>query len=242
MTPGVLFGARVAITRPLDQAKELAAALRERGADVVICPLLKITPTRFDVDPSEFDWIIFTSVNGVELFMSAVATPVRVPVACVGAVTAARARELGLDVRAVPERFVGDAVATALRAVTSLQGKNVLLARAAHSENNLVELLRAEGARVRDLEVYRTTADEEGAEKLKREISDSAVDIITFTSSSTVRYYAQYVGATGRAAVAVIGPVTAQTAIELGIEVAVEAEPHTTHGLVDAIEKLWGSK
>ena len=236
MTPGVLIGARIAVTRPAEQAEELASPLRSLGADVVICPLIRIVAREFDANPRDFSWVVFTSVNGVEIFMRDRAR-FSTPVACVGAVTADAARSFGLDVRAVPEKFLGDAVAEVMGDVN---GARVLIVRASRSENNLLELLNAAGASVVEVAVYDTEADMAGAARLREELG--RVDVVTFTSSSAVRSFAEHVGNGKDLKVVVIGPVTAQTAVEMGVEVTAVAEPHTTAGIVDAIVKLWEEK
>ena len=239
MTPGVLFGARIVVTRPRAQAEELVAPLRERGADVVVCPLIRIEPIAFQVDAAAFDWIVFTSVNGAEAFVQGVAAAPRAAVACVGSTTAALARKLGFDVRAVPQDFVGDAIVDAMTVFGSLDQKRVLLARAAHTENNLAQLLERQGALVEDLPVYRTVADDAGLSLLEQRIAADDVDVITFTSSSAVRHFARRINTVGRARVVVIGPMTANTAEGLGVRVTATAEPHTIEGMIRAIEKVF---
>lgn len=233
MTPGVLVGARIAVTRPAEQAEELASPLRSLGADVVICPLIRVVAKQFEANPRDFSWVIFTSVNGVEIFMREVPR-FDTPVACVGSVTAARAQELGLDVQAVPEKFVGDAIVAAMGDV---RGMRVLVVRASRSENNLVELLGSAGAIVSEVAVYDTEPDVETAKRLQGELG--TVDVVTFTSSSAVRSFAEHVRAETVLKTVMIGPVTAQTAEDLGIPVTAVAEPHTASGMVEAIVNLW---
>lgn len=248
-----LSDVRIAVTRAQDQAEELAIPLRERGAQVLLTPLIKVAPAVSDTPlraaihqlPS-FDWIVFTSANGVERFAHACresnVSIGSIAAACVGPATEAVARARGFDVRVVPDEFTGDAVATALATRTDIAGARILLARAAGARASVADILRERGADVTDVEVYRSVPDEAGAAKLQRLLTDDGIDIVTFTSGSTVRYFSRYVGGVGRARVAVIGPITADAAMQHGITVAAVANPHTTAGLVAAIETLWRSE
>jgi uroporphyrinogen III methyltransferase/synthase len=137
----------------------------------------------------------------------------------------------------VHDPSIGDALADAMGDV---KNKRVLLVRAARSENNLVALLQEEGASVSDVAVYDTEADTAGATRLKHEIG--SVDVVTFTASSAVRSFVEHVGPSAGPNVVVIGPITAQTARDLGIQVAAVAKPHTATGIVEAIVKLWEKK
>lgn len=246
VTMKTLDHARIAVTRAAQQAEELLAPLRARGATVQATPLIRVVASPIDGELratiqnlDQFDWVVFTSVNGVELFVSACGGKLSNPVACVGEVTAAAARSYGLDVRIIPDEYIGQAIARTLAQQADLSGKRILLARAGGAASDLPQALREGGARVSDVEVYRSQPNETGARKLADLIAADDVDIITFTSSSTVRYFAAHVGALGEAKAVVIGPATKQTALQHGIAVAAQAEPHTTAGLVKAIEMLW---
>lgn len=251
-----LDGVRVAVTRPLPQAEDLAGLLREAGADVVIAPLIRLEapvdgePLRAAIrDLAAFDWIVFSSANGVSRFMAALtregvgAGALReVGVACVGPATAAVARAHGLQVAVIPDEYVGDAIASALAARTDLRGKRILLARAAAARAALPERLRDEGAIVCDVAVYRSTGDAAGVTLLQRHIAEGAVDAITLTSGSAVRYFVKSVGLPGKAVIAVIGPVSGAAARDHGLDVVIEAQPHTTEGLVAGLVKYFAPK
>ncbi len=144
----------------------------------------------------------------------------------------------------VPDRFVAEAVVTALAAQGDVRGKTVLLPRARGARDALPDGLRALGALVDVIPVYETIQATGDASGLGAEILAGAIDAITFTSSSTVRGFVESVGrpvaASGRFAAAVIGPVTAGTARELGIAVAVEAAEYTVAGLVEALVRYFG--
>jgi uroporphyrinogen-III synthase len=245
---GVLKGLRVAITRAAAQAEDLAAPLRAAGAEVLLTPLIRIVPsgdapeiaTAIEQLPA-YDWIVFTSVNGVDVFAEALAragaaiAPDRASIACVGPATAAAARKHGWTASVIPEEFVGHAIADALAARADLAGSRILLARAGGARAELRERLLALGAIVTDTELYHSDLDEAGAMRLRAHIENDEVDLLTFTSGSTVRYFTQAVGGPGRAKVAVIGPLTADAARQCGLSVEIAAQPHTTAGLVAAI-------
>jgi uroporphyrinogen III methyltransferase / synthase len=244
----VLKGLRVAVTRAAAQADELAAPLRAAGAEVVLTPLIRIVPgedtpeIRHAIEHVRaYAWIVFTSVNGVDLFAEALtrvggAVVLDGPsIACVGPATAEAARKHGWAASVIPEEFVGHAIADALASRADLAGRQILLPRARGARAELPERLRAAGALVTDVELYHAALDEAGAKRLRAHIESDAVDLLTFTSGSTVRYFTQAVGGPGRAKIAVIGPMTADVARRSGLDVQIEAEPHTTAGLVAAI-------
>ena len=249
LTPKPLSGIRVAVTRTRAQAPELAQPLHELGADVLVAPLIKIaqlidndTVRAAAASVCDYDWLVFSSVNGVDLFVQALRregvpvdmlAPVRV--ACVGPATAAAAARHGIHTDVMPEEFTGDAIAEALAQGTNLRGSRILLARAQGGRASLPDRLKEHGAVVADIQLYRSELDAAGATLLRERMASDLVDVLTFTSGSTVRYFAQIVGTPGRALVAVIGPATAEVARQLGVRVSIAAEPHTSQGLVSAI-------
>lgn len=245
----LLAGVRIAVTRAAAQSHELAEPLRGAGAIVECCPLLRIAPYPLNEEMrraihalDEFEWVIFTSANGVERFMrllhneemdTAVMRGRRI--ACVGPATAAALGRYGLEPAAVPQDFVGEAVTAALVQTGSIRDKRVLIARASGGGQRLPEDLRAQGADVVDLELYRTERDEENGARLHALIHDRKIDLVTFTSGSAVNYFVDLVDLKNRVTVAVIGPSTADVARAQGLDVAIEADPHTIPGLVQAI-------
>jgi uroporphyrinogen-III synthase len=243
-----LAGVRVAVTRPAGQAEELAQPLRAAGAEVLLAPLIRLVAAPLAgalleavQQVADYDWVVFSSVNGVELFLAAVRQAGNLAdlegtrIACVGPVTAAAAAAAGLRVEAVPQEFVGDAIANELAQRADVKGARVLLARAAGARAVLPQQLRARGALVDDVEVYRSVADEQGAQRLRAELQSERVDVLTFTSSSAVRYFAEHVGSYGKAIVAVIGPITAEAARAARLPVGLEAAPHTIEALVSGM-------
>jgi uroporphyrinogen-III synthase len=243
-----LAGVRVAVTRPAVQSSELADLLAAAGAQVLVCPLIKIRPRAKDADVlrvlarlGEYDWIVLTSVNGADEFMKLLAGPadghaaLRARFACVGPATAAALAKYGFATAVLPAEYVGESVAGAIQAVDDLANKAVLLPRASGGGAALPAELRRLGATVDEIELYESVLDEGGARELRRAITTAAVDLVTFTSGSAVSYFVETVGLRRDVLIAVIGPSTAETARSLGLDVTVEANPHTIDGLVQAI-------
>jgi uroporphyrinogen III methyltransferase/synthase len=236
-----LHGEVVAVTRARAQAGELAGRLRELGAEVAETPVIRIEPLHADVpDPSAHDLICFTSANGVGLYFEALSADARAlagtRVAAIGPGTAAALREHGIEPDVLPQRFVAEGLLEAL-AGEPLEGRRVLVARAAEARDVLPAGLRERGAEVDVVALYRTVAEPLG--EAQREALRRAT-YVTFTSSSTVRLLIESLGADAPAALAgarlaSIGPVTSATLREHGLEPAVEAERHDVDGLVEAL-------
>lgn len=251
-----LAGLRVAVTRAESQNHELAELLEHAGAHVLRCPLIRIETQPYDGrvhevlrQLPEFHWIVFTSVNGVEEFMRAVAALQvddsvlqRYRVACVGPATAAAAQVYGFRPNVLPPQFVGAAVAAAIIENDAVAGLRILLPRAAGGGAALPEALRNAGAEVYDLPLYRSVMDENGAELLRSSINAQEVDLITFTSGSAIKYFVEAVGTAGGLTVAVIGPSTAAVAQQCGLRVDIEARTHTSAGLVEAILEFYAAR
>ncbi len=242
-----LHGRRVVVTRARAQASGLAAALRELGAEAVELPAIRIEPLTASEEVrasaaaiEDFALVCLTSPNGVRLLFEALAAAGRDARALAGATVAAigpgTARELaarGIRADVVPERFVAEALVEALAGV-EVAGRRVLVARAAEARDVLPEALRERGAEVDVVALYETVreAPEEEAVAAAQE-----ADYVTFTSSSTVRNLVEALGDRfpARARVVSIGPVTSETARDLGLRVDVEAERHDVDGLLAAL-------
>jgi uroporphyrinogen III methyltransferase/synthase len=240
-----LFGRRVVVTRAREQASDLSARLRVLGADVVELPSIRVIAAAEGgaalraavADIGRYDWVVFTSVNGVERFFAEVPDTRALggaAVAAIGSGTADALARYRVVADLVPERFVAESLLDAFPAPPSAPGDGqVLLARAAVARDVLPDGLRAAGWHVDIVEAYRTEPAEPDPDALD---AAAAADAVTFTSSSTVTNYLSVAG-TDRVppVVACIGPVTAATARAHGLTVAVEAEVHTIAGLVDAL-------
>jgi uroporphyrinogen-III synthase len=256
-----LKGRRILVTRPRAQAAALCDRLAALGAVPIPFPTIEIAPMedyaaldRALAALERYDWLIFTSVNGVSAFWERLAragaddAALRpLPrIAAIGPATARALERRGVRAEFVPEEYVAEAIVDGLGRV---EGQWILLPRAEIAREALADELGRRGAVVHEIAAYRTlpaSPDPQGLAELRR-----GVDAVTFTSSSTVRNFVALAGpalsagfpsencGAGRringAAVACIGPVTAQTARELGLRVDVVAREYTTDGLVAAL-------
>ena len=249
-----LSGKRILLTRARAQAGDLADRLAQRGAVPILFPTIEIAPladfSRLDAVLANlvgYDWIIFTSVNGVKAFwdrLDALGRPFDAPadqrVAAIGPATAQALAERGVTAALVPGEYVAEAIVDGLGEVT---GRWILLPRAEIAREALADELGRRGAIVHELPVYRTLPVEPDAAALAE--LKAGVDFVTFTSSSTVRNFVAALAqqrlharrVLNGARVACIGPVTAQTARELGLTVHVQPEAYTIDGLVEALEQ-----
>ena len=253
-----LAGRRIVVTRAREQAGDLVRALAALGADVVTAPTIRIEPLA-DLAPlraaladlARYQWIVFTSQNTVRVVCDRLPewgleprALTRVPVAAIGPATADALAERGVMAALVPERFVAEAVVEEIVRRGDVLGKRILLPRALEARDALPEGLRARGAVVDVIPVYETIREAGDGSWLAHDIVAGQIDAITFTSSSTVQHFVDLVGrdaaTSGRFAAAVIGPVTADTARALGIDVAVEAAEYTVPGLVSALARHFG--
>ncbi|MDZ4828116.1 MAG: uroporphyrinogen-III C-methyltransferase [Actinomycetota bacterium] len=236
-----LFGRRIVVTRAREQASGLRTQLEALGAEVVELPAIVLEPIEFAVpDLGGFEWIVFTSANGVTAFFGALDRSGRdaralhpVRVAAIGPGTADALATRGVRADLVPERFVAESLLDAFPA-PARAGAGVLLPRAEVARNVLPEGLREAGYEVDVLAVYRTVAAAPDPGELERA---RTADAVTFTSSSTVTNFCDLVGDLSGAQplVVSIGPVTSTTARARGLRVDAEADPHTIDGLVVAL-------
>jgi uroporphyrinogen III methyltransferase/synthase len=242
-----LHGLRIVVTRARAQASGMAATLRDLGADVVELPAIRIEPR---IDSPEvaamldnlhtYSLICLTSPNGAELLLEAMAERgldgralANATLAAIGPGTARALREHGLIADVVPPRSIAESLVEALEDV-EVDGRPVLVARAAEARDVLPEALAARRAEVDVVALYETVREEASDAAIERA---AEADYVTFTSSSTVRLFSAAVGERfpARARIASIGPVTSATVRELGREVDVEAERHDPDGLVEAL-------
>lgn len=257
-----LAGKRIVITRAREQSAALSDKLRQLGAEPVECAAISIAPLldfaeldRAILDLAGYDWVIFTSVNGVEAFLARLAqlgvgvdsgALRNLNIGAIGPATAAALEKAGCKPTFVPSRYVAEAI---IEQIGDVQGCRVLLPRADIARKALVHGLREKGATVDEVAAYRTVHSEGGPE-LATLLAHGEIDAVTFTSSSTVRYTLdslenavcreQAVALLNSAALVCIGPITAATAAEQGLTVSKVAAEYTLEGLVKALVEVIG--
>lgn len=250
-----LFGKRVLVTRTREQAGELSNLLAEHGAEPVEYPVIQIVPPESwrELDEalaelSHYHWLVFTSVNGIRPFMERLKSRGQdtralsgLRIGCIGPRTAEELARYGLNADLIPLQFQAEGlIATMMEAGVS--GRRVLIARAAVAREILPDQLRAAGAEVHVVTVYRTIRPLGEVKRLKDQLAERDLHVMTFASSSTVRNFCalfenrgEMCKLTAGVAVACIGPITAQTAEEEGLPVTIMAKDNTIPALVDAI-------
>ena len=253
-----LFGKRVLVTRPREQAAEFVNLLQSLGATAIEAPMIRIAPPT-DYAPLDdacanlerFDWVVFTSGNAVDSFMGrllASSSDVRalnsVKLCAIDAGTAERFHRFGIKVDLTPPESRAESVLQALLESGDVRDVCFLLPRADIGRDVIGDELRKRGAVVTDVIAYRTVAiDPEREDELDvyRMLLDRRIDIVTFTSPSSVRSFAELYGADAAAdllhttSVAAIGPVTAEAAAQLGIECSIVPTHYTIEALCSAI-------
>jgi uroporphyrinogen III methyltransferase/synthase len=252
-----LLGRRILVTRPRAQASALAARLEDLGAEVVVFPTIVIGPApdpaaldRAIVEARKYDWIVFTSANGVRVFFERMAALsrdvrelVRARIAAIGPETAAALEQRLVRPAVVPEEYRAEGLLEALGG-PDIDGRRILLPRAAGARMNLPDTLRARGAVVDEVIAYAAVRpDDADVDGLRAALDAGEIDAVTFTSSSTVENFAALLGnqtvaaiaRAGRPLVACIGPVTATTAERLGLNVDVVAPTYTVPALTQAL-------
>ncbi|MDO8473802.1 MAG: uroporphyrinogen-III C-methyltransferase [Dehalococcoidia bacterium] len=253
-----LFGKKVLVTRTREQASKLSTMLEEMGAEPVELPTIAIEAVEDDPELdrvlrgiSGFDWVFFTSANAVNIMLEKLArlgigneSLKRVKVGAIGPATAEALAKAGLRADYVPKRFVAEGILEDI-ARSEVEGKNVLLPRADIARADLSEGLERLGATVRDVALYRTVPAKGDGQVGLRMLKEGQVDVVTFTSSSTVTNLVGMLGkdspTLNKVLVACIGPVTAATARGLGVKVDVIATEHTITGLVKALAEALAS-
>lgn len=252
-----LFGKRIIVTRTREQASELVAGLEEAGASCFECSTINIEP----VDDykildealeriGEYHWILFTSLNAVRYFFNRLylkgmdARDLKGPdIATVGKSTADLLLTYGINADLIPPVFTGEGLAQSLLDL-GVEGRNILLPRAAAGREILPETLRGAGAQVTVAPLYRNVPVQGRKDQLRAELESGRVDLITFTSSSTVKNFLDMVAAENQeeldrllagVKIAAIGPITAKTVTDGGLAVDIQPERYTIPDLIQAI-------
>jgi len=252
------IGKKILITRSREQSGEFAARLRKLGAEVIEFPTIEIVPPRslekLDRAISKlksYDWMIFTSANGVNFFWQRLkekgkhrALPSSLKTCAIGPATANQLKEKKIPVSYMPKEYIAEAILKGFERMP-IKGKRILLARAKKARDVLPKGLRKMGGMVDVVEVYRTVRPKGGAKRLRKLLSEERIDVITFTSSSTVDHFVELLKgmdlkkALKDIAIACIGPVTTRTARERGRKVHIQPKEYTIPGLTRAIAKYF---
>ena len=256
-----LSGKKIVVTRARAQALDFIHRLEDLGGEVIEFPTIEIRPPEsfaaFDQAMEKiesYDWLILTSVNGVEPFLArllaagkTVASLAHLNVGAIGPETAKKLALAGIKVRLVPTRYQAEGILDLLDP-KMMRGKRVLIPRAAKARDVLPETLRNWGASVDVVKAYRTIAPAGDFSHLKLLLHQGKVDLITFTSSSTVSNFAQLFDRAklcetlGNTVIACIGPITAKTVEELGGHADIVADEFTVGGLIQAIVGYYSGK
>ncbi len=260
-----LAGRTVVITRAQNQAEEFVTELEQYGAKVILCPTIEIRELESHERLDEaiehlygYDWLIFTSVNGVEHFFNRLKARERqasdldeLKVCAIGEATAARLRDLHVHVDVIPEEFKAEGVFAALErfvgGTEALKGLNVLIPRASVARDYLPKALEQAGARVDVVPAYRTAVPENLDRGRVAAMLSGSGDCIAFTSSSTVRNLAQLFDtqdlskALAGVVIACIGDITATTAADYGLQVEIQPQQFTIPALARAIADYFSS-
>ena len=249
-----LLGKRIVVTRTRKQASALSNKLRALGAQVIELPTIRIEPpsdlrefAELVQDAHIYDWIVFTSANGVEAFFDIFfklyddAREIGgARIAAIGPATAQRVKDFHLHVDHQPDEFVAEAVLRELKKQGSIENLRILLVRAEKARDVLPKELSAAGAILDEAFAYRTVPETRDASGARRQLAQDGADLITFTSSSTVEnFLALGLPWPKGMRIASIGPITSKTVRDRGLKVDVEARRHDIDGLVQAIRGLF---
>lgn len=254
-----LFGKRIVVTRARSQASDLVDRLQKMGAECLEYPTIEIVPPEDNLQLDKaievldtFDWLVFTSVNGVNRFFQRLFETGHdcralgnLKTACIGPATSQRLLDFGVRSDIIPENYRAESVVEAFTA-QDMQGRRVLLPRADGARPVLPEELEKMGAVVEEVITYRAQPVADKAPELIERLAEKSIDMITFTSSSTVSNFKALLPEEHsnelleNVAIASIGPITSDTARKLGFEVHVTAEEYTIPGLCRAVLKYYG--
>ncbi|HEV2096439.1 MAG TPA: uroporphyrinogen-III C-methyltransferase [Chthoniobacterales bacterium] len=249
-----LSGKRIVVTRTRVQAGALNSQLRALGADVIELPTIRIEPptdlrafAELVQDAHGYDWIVFTSPNGVNAFFDLfykLCDDAReigaAKIAAIGPATAQRLKEFHVHVDLQPPEFVAESILREFQKMGGVENLRILLARAEQARDLLPKKLAEMGGIVDEGYAYRTVAETRDETGARRRLVDEGADLITFTSSSTVEnFMALQLPWPKGMQVASIGPITSKTAREHGLTVAAEARRHDIPGLVATIQKFY---
>ncbi|MBF0099800.1 MAG: uroporphyrinogen-III C-methyltransferase [Desulfobacterales bacterium] len=252
-----LFGKTIVITRAREQASELSEKLTQLGAYCIEFPVIQIMPAETDdldkamLNLAQYHWLVFTSVNGVSYFFDRlfklgkdVRSLHHIKTACIGPATANRLLSFGIQSDIIPESYRAESIIDAFKN-ESISERRILLPRAAEARPILPVELSRMGAHVDEVIAYRTVNSNEHVDSISERLENGQIDVITFTSSSTVKHFATLLqqrfstetihDLLKKTVIASIGPITSETAERAGIPVHITASKYTIDGLIDAI-------
>lgn len=255
-----LFGKKIIVTRARAQSSDFARALRDEGADPIEFPTIEtVPPDSWDpIDRAierieQFDWIVFTSVNGVDWFIRRltelgldIRILARLKIAAIGPATREKIEKLMIRVDVTPERYIAESLIEAIERFGPVAGRRFLIARAQEARDLIPDRLKELNAERIVAPIYKTIRPDSAREKIRAALQSRAIDAITFTSSSTARNFVQMwnspqeaVELLSNTVSASIGPITSQTARELGIDPQIEAGRHDIPGLIEALKNFF---
>jgi len=249
-----LSGKRIVVTRTRNQAGALTSQLRALGADVFELPTIRIEPptdlrefAELVQDAHQYDWIVFTSPNGVDAFFQIFYKLYddsreigAAKIAAIGPATAQRVRDFRLHVDLQPDEFVAESIVREFQKQGGVENLRILLARAEKARDVLPRELSKLGAIVDEAYAYRTVPETRDVTGARRRLLEEGADLITFTSSSTVEnFLALSLPWPKGMQIASIGPITSKTATDHGLKIDIEARRHDIEGLVEAIRKFF---
>lgn len=249
------------ITRPRNQANSFVRGVEELGSQVIEFPTIEVVPPESYVSMDraigsikEYDWIVFTSVNAVKEFLSRLRYLGRdishlkgIRIAAIGPETARGLSSQGLKVELIPEEYRAEGILHGLMP-EEVKGRRFLLPQAAVARDVVPKTLQEWGAEVDVVHAYRTVPAKGGVDRLCGMLSEKNVDMVTFTSSSTVNYFMALLppgdikSLLNGVAIACIGPITQKTTEDYGVRVAVVAREYTVTGLIQAIVDYFSTK
>lgn len=251
-----LFGKRIVVTRSRAQVGDIARTLEELGAEVIEFPVLRIAPPsdpaplkKAASEAGTYDWLVFTSVNGVDAFFAALHEQgldtralAGTKICAIGPATCSRIESQGLIIDLMPPKYIAESIMEELEKVGDVAGKRFLLPTADIARSYLPETLTAKGAEVTKIDAYATVLEEpDNIDEIRKALREGLLSAITFASSSTVRNFVQLVGeetfkeTNASVLLASIGPETSKTLRQYTNASFEEAEQYTIPGLVDLL-------
>ena len=253
-----LFGKKIIVTRSREQASDFSVLLEKCGAEPIEFPTIETVPPKDwkEIDRAiknlpKYDWAIFTSINGVKYFIERLKKQGKdirelkgIKICAIGPATAKAIEDLGIKVDLLPKEYRAESIITGL-GKTKIKGRRFLLPRALKAREVLPEEIKRLGGKVDVVTAYRTVQPKEKTDEIRKMLREKRVDVVTFTSSSTVENFAnmfkrnEVPGILNGTRVACIGPITKDTATKLGIKTDIMPEKYTIPALTEAIGKYY---